>query len=260
MKLNPYLKEGNIIKSELLQSVEFKTVSFSYPDHKEKVIKELNLSINKGESVAIVGASGSGKTTLIDLLMGFYPVSEGSITIDDVDVNDLSRKSLTQLMALVTQSPVLFNDTVINNIQFGESFTFEAVVEAAKIAYAHDFIMQLPKGYETNIGDSGVKLSGGQRQRLTLARAILRNPPILILDEATSALDSESEKWVQLALEKMLKKRTAIIIAHRLSTIKNVDRIIVMNEGRIVEMGTHQELVDHNGHYRNFVMAQNLLM
>ncbi|NNF35280.1 MAG: ABC transporter ATP-binding protein [Saprospiraceae bacterium] len=255
----PKVSSGQLNLSGFSDSIVLDQVSFRYPTSTGWVIKEVSLKINKGEKIAIVGSSGSGKTTLIDLILGFYQVNQGTITIDGININDASRDSITTMMGLVTQSPILFNDTVRNNILFGEDYNDEAVKSSASIAFADEFIEQLPEDYETNIGDSGVKLSGGQRQRLTLARAILRNPSILILDEATSALDSESEKLVQLAMDKILEHRTAIIIAHRLSTIKNVDKIIVMKDGSIVEEGSHEDLINHNGAYKKFVSTQNLL-
>lgn len=255
----PNISSGQMILSDFSDSIVLNQVSFKYPSSTDWVINDVSLTIKKGEKIAIVGSSGSGKTTLIDLILGFYQVDQGTITINGVNIKDVSRDSITSLMGLVTQSPVLFNDTVKNNILFGMEFNDEAVKSSARIAFADEFIDQLPEKYETNIGDSGVKLSGGQRQRLTLARAIIRNPSILILDEATSALDSESEKLVQLAMDKILEHRTAIIIAHRLSTIKNVDKIIVMKEGRIVEVGSHVDLINHNGPYKQFVSTQNLL-
>ena len=206
-----------------------------------------------------MGASGGGKTTLVDLLPRFYDVSEGSISVDGHDIRDLKISSLRQLMGNVNQDPILFNDTIFNNIAFGvEGATMEQVVTAAKIANAHEFIMEKEKGYQTNIGDRGVKLSGGQRQRLSIARAVLRNPPILILDEATAALDTHSEKVVQEALERVMSNRTTIAIAHRLSTVKDADEIIVIDGGRIVERGTHEELLAKDGYYKKLNDMQAL--
>jgi len=241
----------------LTHGIEFKDVSFKYED--EKVLKNFNLKVNKGHTVALVGQSGSGKSTVANLVTRFYDVNEGSIEIDGIDIKDVSKKSLRGLMGLVTQDSILFNDSVKNNIALGkENATQEEIMEAAKIANAHDFILELPQGYETNIGDSGNKLSGGQKQRLSIARAVLKNPPIMILDEATSALDTESERLVQDALEKMMRNRTSIVIAHRLSTIQNADSIVVMNKGEIQEQGTHEELMQSKKGYKKLVELQTL--
>lgn len=223
--------------------IDYKDVSFSY-NNNVPVLKDVSLHVPAGATVAIVGQSGSGKSTLADLLPRFYDTAEGKITIDGIDIKDLRVKDLRSFMGNVNQEAILFNDTFYNNITFGvNEATMEQVVEAAKIANAHDFIITSENGYDTNIGDRGCRLSGGQRQRLSIARAILKNPPILILDEATSALDSENEKVVQTALDRLMKNRTTIVIAHRLSTIKNADMICVMHEGHIVEAGTHEELL-----------------
>ena len=233
-------------------------VSFSYEEGKE-VLHDINLTIPKGKTIALVGQSGSGKSTLADLIPRYYDVSEGSLTIDGTDIRDLSIKSLRSLIGNVNQEAILFNDTIFNNIAFGvENATMEDVVAAAKIANAHDFIMEKEEGYMTNIGDRGGKLSGGQRQRISIARAILKNPPLLILDEATSALDTESEKIVQEALDRLTSSRTTVVIAHRLSTIKNADEICVLHEGRIVERGRHDELIALNGYYRKLHDMQAL--
>ena len=232
----------------LEEQVEFKDISFSY-DGKKEVLQHINLTVPKGKTVALVGQSGSGKSTLVDLLPRYHDVQEGTITIDGVNIKDVRISDLRSLIGNVNQEAILFNDTFFNNIAFGvENATMEQVIEAAKIANAHDFIMEKEDGYHTNIGDRGSKLSGGQRQRISIARAILKNPPILILDEATSALDTESERLVQEALERLMKTRTTIAIAHRLSTIKNADEICVLYEGEIVERGKHEELLAKNGY------------
>ncbi len=230
--------------------IDYRDVSFSY-EEEAAVLNHLNLRIDKGKTIAVVGPSGAGKSTLVDLLPRFYNCSEGGIYIDGVNVNEYRIDHLRGLMGIVAQDTILFNDTVFNNIAFGlDSISEEEVIKAAKIANAHEFIVQMDKGYQTLIGDRGIKLSGGQRQRLSIARAVLRNPPILILDEATSSLDTESERLVQDALENLMKNRTSIVIAHRLSTIKFADEIIVLQQGELVERGTHQELIDKNGVYR----------
>lgn len=238
--------------------IEFKDISFSYNGKKE-VLKHVNLTVPKGRTIALVGQSGSGKSTLVDLLPRYHDVQKGDITIDGVSIKDVRISALRSLIGNVNQEAILFNDTFFNNIAFGvENATMEQVVEAAKIANAHDFIMEKEDGYNTNIGDRGSKLSGGQRQRISIARAILKNPPILILDEATSALDTESERLVQEALERLMKTRTTIAIAHRLSTIKNADEICVLYEGEIVERGKHDELLALNGYYKRLNDMQSL--
>ena len=238
--------------------IEFKDLSFSY-DGKREVLKHINMTVPKGQTVALVGQSGSGKSTLVDLLPRYHDVQSGEITIDGVNIKNFRIHDLRALIGNVNQEAILFNDTFFNNIAFGvENATMEQVVEAAKIANAHDFIMETELGYQTNIGDRGGKLSGGQRQRISIARAILKNPPILILDEATSALDTESERLVQEALERLMKTRTTIAIAHRLSTIKNADEICVLYEGEIVERGKHEELLEKNGYYKRLNDMQSL--
>lgn len=249
---NPKPLEG------LNDKIEFKDICFSY-DGKREILKHINLTVPKGKTIALVGQSGSGKSTLVDLLPRYHDVQGGAITIDGTDVRDVRIADLRSLIGNVNQEAILFNDTFFNNIAFGvENATMEQVVEAAKIANAHDFIMEKPEGYQMNIGDRGSKLSGGQRQRISIARAILKNPPILILDEATSALDTESERLVQEALERLMKTRTTIAIAHRLSTIKNADEICVLYEGEIVERGTHEDLLAKNGYYKRLNDMQSL--
>lgn len=241
--------------NDLKGNIEYRDVTFSYGNN--TVIHNVDLKIPAGATVALVGQSGSGKSTMADLLPRFYDVDSGGIFIDGINVKDLKVKDLRAMMGNVNQEAILFNDTFYNNITFGvKNATMEQVEEAARIANAHEFIMESENGYETNIGDRGCKLSGGQRQRISIARAILKNPPILILDEATSALDSESEKLVQEALDRLMKDRTTLVIAHRLSTIKNADMICVMHEGRIVESGTHDELLSLNRFYKRLVDMQ----
>lgn len=236
--------------------IQFSNVSFSYKEG-QSVLKHINLDIHKGQTVALVGQSGSGKTTIVDLLPRFYDVIDGSITIDGIDIRNLDIFDLRALMGNVNQEAILFNDTFYNNITFGvESATMEQVRHAARIANADDFIMATPKQYQTIVGDRGSRLSGGQRQRISIARAILKNPPILILDEATSALDTESEKLVQEALEKLMRDRTTLVVAHRLSTIRNADLIVVLHEGEIVEQGTHEQLIATNGYYKRLIDMQ----
>ena len=251
-------KENTIPIKDFNDKIEIDHVSFSYEDGKQ-VLQDIDITIGKGKTVAIVGASGAGKSTLVDLIPRFYDVSGGSIRIDGTDVRDLSLHELRSLIGYVNQEPILFNDTIFGNIAFGvEDVTEKDVIEAAKVANAHDFIMEKEEGYLTNIGDRGVKLSGGQRQRISIARAILKNPPILILDEATASLDTESERLVQEALDRLMSTRTTIAIAHRLSTIKNSDEIIVMHEGKIVERGKHEELLALSGYYKRLNDMQSL--
>ncbi|OBX22153.1 ATP-binding cassette, subfamily B, MsbA [Gelidibacter algens] len=243
--------------SEFTKEIKFDNISFKYKE--DYVLKDFNLTVPKGKTVALVGESGSGKSTLANLLTRFYDVSEGSITFDGIDIKDVTTKSLREQMGIVAQDSILFNDTIANNISLGiEDAKEEMIVAAAKVANAHNFISELPNRYQNNVGDGGCLLSGGQRQRIAIARAVMKNPPIMILDEATSALDTESEKLVQCAIENMMQNRTSLVIAHRLSTIKNADLIVVMKKGRIVEQGTHEELLIMKGTYKSLVSLQSL--
>ncbi len=252
---NSIVEKENPKKINFQNNIEFKDVWFKYQN--DWVIKGMNLKIEKGKTIALVGQSGSGKSTMVDLLPRFYDIQKGEINIDSINIKDLSLKNLRSQMGNVNQEAILFNDTFFNNIAFGvENATLDQVEEAAKIANAHEFIIASPEGYDANIGDRGGKLSGGQRQRISIARAILKNPQILILDEATSALDTESEKLVQEALERLMKNRTTIVIAHRLSTIKNADEIYVIHEGEIVEQGPHDELYELGGFYTKLYNLQ----
>ena len=245
-----------IVKNDFNSEIGINNISFKYED--DFVLKNFSINVPKGKSVALVGQSGSGKSTIANLVTRFYDVNEGSISIDGVNIKDITKHSLRNLMGLVTQDSILFNDSIKKNILIGkEDATDEDIIEALKIANAWEFVKDLPKGIETNIGDAGGKLSGGQKQRLSIARAVLKNPPIMILDEATSALDTESERLVQVALENMMKNRTSIIIAHRLSTIQNADQIVVMQKGEIAEQGTHAELIAKNGVYKKLVDMQS---
>jgi subfamily B ATP-binding cassette protein MsbA len=245
-----------ISKKEFHDKVSIKNINFKYED--ELVLKNFSLAVKKGQTVALVGQSGSGKSTIANLLTRFYDVQEGEISIDESNIKDLDLKSLRGLMGLVTQDSILFNDTIKANIALGKlDATDEEIIDALKIANAFEFVDKLPKGIYTNIGDSGNKLSGGQKQRLSIARAVLKNPPIMILDEATSALDTESEKFVQIALENMMQNRTSIVIAHRLSTIQKADKIVVMQNGQIAEEGSHDELIALNGTYTRLVNMQS---
>ncbi|MEJ0101840.1 MAG: ATP-binding cassette domain-containing protein [Bacteroidota bacterium] len=237
--------------------IEFRNVRFTYDD--AVILDNINLVIEKGKTIALVGSSGAGKSTLADLVPRFHDVTGGEVLIDGINIKDYSLHSVRSLMSIVTQEPILFNDTIGNNIRLGKEDASDAeVTEAAKIANADDFIVHKEAGYNSNIGDRGSKLSGGERQRLTIARAVLKNPPILILDEATSSLDTESERLVQDAINNMMKNRTSIVIAHRLSTIRHADEIIVLQKGKIVERGSHDELISQNGFYRKLVEMQEV--
>jgi ATP-binding cassette subfamily B protein/subfamily B ATP-binding cassette protein MsbA len=265
-RINKILAAENTIKEPvnpqvvdtLKDSIVMENVNFAYTEGRT-VLDGINITIPKGQTIALVGQSGSGKSTLVDLIPRYHDVTAGSIKIDGIDVRNLSIQSLRGIIGNVNQEAILFNDTVFNNIAFGvDNATQEQVEAAAKIANAHDFIMEMEHGYQTCVGDRGGRLSGGQRQRISIARAILKNPPILILDEATSALDTESERLVQDALEKLMKSRTTIAIAHRLSTIKNANEIYVLHEGKIVERGTHESLIALNGYYKKLNDMQAL--
>ena len=255
---NPIIdKENALVKTNFDSEIVFDNISFKYQD--EYVLKNFSLTIPKGKTVALVGQSGSGKSTLANLITRFYDVNEGAIYIDGVNIKDITKDSLRKLMGIVTQDSILFNDSVANNIALGtENTTEEAIINAAKIANAHEFVKELKEQYNSNIGDSGNMLSGGQKQRLSIARAVLKNPPIMILDEATSALDTESEQLVQLALEKMMQNRTSLVIAHRLSTIQKADTIVVLRKGKIIEQGKHEALLKEKGYYFKLVTMQNL--
>jgi len=249
-------KPNAVKKNKFDNSISLQNINFKYED--EIVLKDFSLDIKKGQTVALVGQSGSGKSTIANLLTRFYDVNEGTIAIDGIEIKDINLQSLRELMGLVTQDSILFNDTIKANIALGkQDATDDEIIEALKIANAFEFVQDLPLGIHTNIGDSGNKLSGGQKQRLSIARAVLKNPPIMILDEATSALDTESEKFVQIALENMMQNRTSIVIAHRLSTIQKADKIVVMQKGQIVEQGTHEELIARQGMYNKLVMMQS---
>lgn len=249
-------KPDAIVKKSFDEKITIENINFAYAE--ENVLKNFSLEVPKGKTVALVGQSGSGKSTIANLLTRFYDVNDGKIAIDGTDIKDMEMHSLRALMGLVTQDSILFNDSIKNNLLIGKpNASDEEIVEALKVANAYEFVKDLPNGIETNIGDSGGKLSGGQKQRLSIARAVLKNPPIMILDEATSALDTESEKFVQVALENMMQNRTSIVIAHRLSTIQKADKIVVMQKGEIVEQGTHDELLAKNGTYSKLVMMQS---
>ncbi|HSZ34687.1 MAG TPA: ATP-binding cassette domain-containing protein, partial [Puia sp.] len=238
-------------------SIEFRNTGFAYEG--TTVLHNINLKINKGKTIALVGSSGAGKSTLADLIPRFHDVTQGELLVDGINIKNYSLHSLRSLMSIVTQEPVLFNDTIAANIALGTTnATMQDIEQAARIANAHSFISQKENGYQTNIGDRGSKLSGGERQRITIARAVLKNPPILILDEATSSLDTESERLVQDAINNMMQNRTCVVIAHRLSTIRHADEIIVLQKGSIVERGTHEELVEQNGFYKKLVDMQEI--
>ena len=244
-------------KTDFKHAIQFKDVSFKYEE--TVVIKDLSFDLNKGQRIALVGQSGSGKSTLADLLCRFYDIDQGEILIDGINIKDFLLNDLRSMMGVVSQQSILFNDTVFNNISLGvENADMDAVILAAKAANAHEFIMEMPKGYQSTVGESGNKLSGGQKQRLSIARAILKNPPILILDEATSSLDTQSEKLVQEALNELMKNRTSLVIAHRLSTIQDADQILVLDQGQIIEQGTHLELINKKGLYKSLQEVQNL--
>jgi subfamily B ATP-binding cassette protein MsbA len=250
-------KEGAVEFEGLKESIELRNVHFSY-DGEREVINDVNITIKKGQTIALVGPSGGGKSTLSELIPRFYDVCSGDIIFDGKSIKEYQQESLRSKMSIVSQDTVLFNDTIEGNILMGRpTATHDEVIEACKVANAHGFISDAPEGYDTNIGDRGTKLSGGQRQRLSIARAVLKNPEILILDEATSALDTESEKLVQEALTNLLKGRTSIVIAHRLSTIYNADRIYVIDQGRVAEEGTHQELLEKGGIYAHLIEMQS---
>jgi len=247
---------GKLLK-EFTNSIEFRNVNFAYED--VTILENINLSVEKGKTIALVGSSGAGKSTLADLIPRFHDTTSGEVLIDGINIKDYSLQSVRSLMSIVTQEPILFNDSISNNIKLGkENATYEEIIEAAKIANAHDFIIKKEGGYNSNIGDRGSKLSGGERQRLTIARAVLKNPPILILDEATSSLDTESERLVQEAINNLMSNRTSIVIAHRLSTIRHADEIIVLQKGKIAERGNHDQLLEQNGFYRKLVEMQEV--
>ena len=254
---NPIENNAKAIKKDTFEDkISIQNINFRYEE--ENVLKNFSLEVPKGKTIALVGQSGSGKSTIANLLTRFYDVQEGSVKIDNINIKDYDLHSLRGLMGLVTQDSILFNDTIKNNILLGKlNATDDEIIAALKVANAYEFVKDLPNGIETNIGDSGNKLSGGQKQRLSIARAVLKNPPIMILDEATSALDTESERLVQQALENMMQNRTSVVIAHRLSTIQKADMIVVMQKGEIVEQGTHDSLLALNGTYSKLVMMQS---
>tara|TARA_Y100000590_G_scaffold410778_1_gene504143 strand:- start:3100 stop:4383 length:1284 start_codon:yes stop_codon:yes gene_type:complete len=246
-----------IIINSFNKNISFNKVSFKYERSKNISINNVSVKINKGDSLALVGNSGAGKSTFVDLIPRFYEINSGEILIDNINIKNINLENLRNLMGIVTQDTILFNDSIINNISYGQpKATFEEIKQAAKTANALEFIEKLPNGFNSTIGEKGTLLSGGQKQRISIARAILKNPEILILDEATSALDTESEKKVQNAIEKLVKNRTVIVIAHRLSTIINADQILVLNDGKLIELGTHSELIKNNGHYKKLYDIQ----
>ena len=255
---NRFIKSNNNTNiEEFTSSIEFKNVSFAYDT--ENVIKSLSFKIKKGETVALVGQSGSGKSTIANLISRFYDISNGQIKVDGKNIKEINLKSLRKLIGLVTQDSILFNDSIKNNLLIGnENSSDEKIIEALKIANAWEFVKDLPKTIDANIGDSGNKLSGGQKQRLSIARAVLKNPPIMLLDEATSALDSESEHLVQIALDNVMKNKTSLVIAHRLSTVQNADNILVLEKGKVIESGKHKELMNKGGVYTNLVRMQTI--
>jgi subfamily B ATP-binding cassette protein MsbA len=257
----PYSRpnEKNLEKIEKFEDkIEISKLNFSYSNNSKNILSDINLNIKKGEKIALVGASGSGKTTLTNLLLKFYDFNDGSIKIDNKSYNKINTKSIRNLIGLVTQEPILFNDTIKNNIIYGnDNVSDDKIIEAAKIAKIDEYVSSLDKGYDTLIGERGSLLSGGQKQRISIARAIIKNPPILVFDEATSSLDSESEQKVQEAIDNLVKDRTVIMIAHRLTTIKNADRIIVFNNGNIVEAGNHDELISKDSYYKKLYNIQS---
>ena len=251
--------EDGISLSQFKEGITFEQVSFSYGQLSKPVLEDISFQLPAGQSIALVGASGAGKSTLVDLIPRLYDVTSGTIFLDGRSIKEYTLESLRSLIGFVSQEAILFNDTIFNNITFGlEHIEPSQVEQAARLAYAHEFILETPNSYQTVIGDKGVKLSGGQRQRLTIARAILKNPPILILDEATSALDAESEKWVKKAIYDLMQDRTVIVIAHRLSTIQHADMILVLKDGKIIERGTHKDLLERKGEYLKFVELQTV--
>ena len=259
LDINTETYKGDGLKElpDIKREIEFRDVSFHYEDRKRNALSGINLKVSTGEIIALIGVSGVGKTTLMNLIPRFYDPTDGAILIDGIDVREVTLKSLREKIGIVSQETILFNDTVRNNIAYGKIGAGDKqIIEAAKAAYAHDFIMEMPQGYDTVIGEKGVRLSGGQKQRIAIARALLKNSPILILDEATSSLDSASERMVQDALNNLMKDRTTFVIAHRLSTIQRADRIVVIDKGQVVETGSHEELMSKGGFYRRLYSIQ----